>query len=78
MKVKTLPQNWEKLFVNIYGRGSLKSYRNWICIKCGQEYNAILHSGECPNCHYNSVLSNFFKKTIDTMIKAASKEKVEP
>lgn len=77
MKTKTLPQNWEKLFVDIYGKGSLKSYRSWTCIKCGEEFNAILRSGECPRCNYNSVLTNFFKKTADEVIKVANEKKTE-
>ncbi len=76
MKTKTLPQNWEKLFVEIYGPSSLKSYMNWTCIKCGHEYNAILHSGECPRCKYNSVLTNFFEKMGNALVQAAKEERI--
>lgn len=76
MKTETLPQNWEKLFVDIYGPGSYESYRSWTCIKCGKEYNAILHSGECPRCSYHSVLTNFFQKMANDLVQA-DKEKTQ-
>lgn len=55
-------QGWEEAFKLLYGRDSLRAYRSRSCVKCRQEYDALLHRGRCPYCGHRSILAGFLEK----------------
>lgn len=55
-------REWEEAFEIIYGRSSLRSYKNWTCVKCRESYNALEHRGRCPHCQHQTILTNFLRK----------------
>jgi rRNA maturation endonuclease Nob1 len=57
-----LEQRWEDAFKLLYGRDSLRAYRSRSCVKCRQEYDALLHQGRCPRCGHRSILASFLEK----------------
>lgn len=55
-------RDWEEAFTLLYGQDSLRAYRSRSCVKCGQEYDALLHRGRCPYCGHRSILASFLEK----------------
>jgi len=55
-------REWEEAFKLLYGGDSLRAYRHRTCVKCHQEYDALLHRGRCPHCGHRSILAPFLEK----------------
>ncbi|MGQ9477446.1 MAG: hypothetical protein ACUVRH_03030 [Candidatus Bipolaricaulia bacterium] len=55
-------RDWEEAFKLLYGGDSLRAYRSRSCVKCYQEYDALLYRGRCPYCGHRSILAPFLEK----------------
>jgi len=55
-------REWEEAFTLLYGKDSLRAYRNRTCVRCRRGYDALLHRGRCPHCGHRSILAGFLKK----------------
>jgi DNA-directed RNA polymerase subunit RPC12/RpoP len=67
-------RDWEEAFKLLYGGDSLRAYRSRSCVKCGQEYDALLHRGCCPYCGHRSILAPFLEKAaaeVEQLLKEA-------
>lgn len=55
-------REWDEAFKLLYGRDSLRAYRNRTCVRCHRHYDALLHRGHCPHCGHRSILTEFLEK----------------